>query len=195
MKSPQIFILLGLSMVFVFLVAAKYDYLLETGDKTVKSSECNECHKLIYEEWSKDFHAKACINQPFRKSSKNYEVEECIGCYAAQDIRDEKNLKVRPVYKEEGINCTSCHLKNNMIYAPYLSPNTRLSRMIPCSNLNSVQDAICQPTKNGRQVAPKRPAKTVTCREWSAKPFRDSCSPQWYRREWWANIFRVLRNS
>jgi hypothetical protein len=115
----KMLVVLGLILVSLFLVAAKYDYLLEMGDKTVKSSECNECHKLIYEEWSKDFHAKAYINDPFKKGSKNYGMEECIGCHAAQDIRDEKNLKIRPVNKEEGINCTTCHLKNNMIYGPY----------------------------------------------------------------------------
>jgi len=111
--------ILGLGTAFLFLVAAKYDNLLEMGEKTVKSSECNECHKLIYEEWSKDMHAKSYINDPFKKASKSYGTEECIGCHAAQDIRDEKNLKIRPVNKEEGINCATCHLKNNMIYGPY----------------------------------------------------------------------------
>lgn len=115
----KILVVLGLVLVWMFLVAAKHDYLLETGEKTVKSSECNECHKLIYEEWSKNFHSKAYINDPFKKSSRNYGAEECTGCHVAQDIRDEKNLKVRPVHKEEGINCTTCHLKNNMIYGPY----------------------------------------------------------------------------
>ena len=115
----KILVVLGLVLVSMFLVAAKHDYFLETGEKTVKSSECNECHKLIYEEWSKNFHSKAYINDPFKKASKNYGAEECIGCHTAQDIRDEKNLKVRPVQKEEGINCTTCHLKNNMIYGPY----------------------------------------------------------------------------
>jgi len=112
-------IVLGLVMALLVFVAAKYDYLLEMGEKTVKSSECNECHKLIYEEWSKNFHAKAYVNDPFKKASKNYGAEECIGCHAAQDIREEKNLKIRPVHKEEGVNCTTCHLKNNMIYGPY----------------------------------------------------------------------------
>jgi len=112
-------VILGLILVSLFLVAAKYDYLLEMGEKTVKSSECNECHKLIYEEWSKDFHAKAYINDPFKKGSKNYTAAECIACHTAQEIADEKNLKTRLVHKEEGVNCTTCHLKNNMIYGPY----------------------------------------------------------------------------
>jgi hypothetical protein len=112
-------VILGLILVSLFLVAAKYDYLLEMGEKTVKSSECNECHKLIYEEWSKDFHSKAFVNDPFKKGTKNYGAEDCISCHAAQEIADEKNLKTRPVHKEEGINCTTCHLKNNMIYGPY----------------------------------------------------------------------------
>jgi nitrate/TMAO reductase-like tetraheme cytochrome c subunit len=111
--------ILGLITVFLFLVAAKYDNLLEMGEKTVKSSECNECHKLIYEEWSKDFHARAFINDPFKKGSKNYGADECISCHVAQEIAEEKNLTARPVHKEEGINCTTCHLKNNMIYGPY----------------------------------------------------------------------------
>lgn len=112
-------VILGLGMALFLFVAAKYDYLLEMGEKTVKSSECNKCHKLIYEEWSKNFHAKAYGNDPFKKASKNYGMEECIGCHVAQDIRDEKNLKIRPVNKEEGVNCTTCHLRNNMMYGPY----------------------------------------------------------------------------
>ena len=115
----KIFFILGLMVAFLFLVAAKYDYFLEMGDKTVKSSECNECHKLIYEEWSKDFHAKAYINDPFKKGTKDYTATECIACHAAQENAEEKSLKVRPVHKEEGINCTTCHLRNNMIYGPY----------------------------------------------------------------------------
>ncbi len=113
------FVLSGLILASLFLVAAKYDYLLEMDDKTVKSSECNECHKLIYEEWSKDVHAKAYVNDPFKKNSKNLTAAECIACHAAQEIAEENNLKTRPVHKEEGVNCTTCHLKNNMIYGPY----------------------------------------------------------------------------
>jgi len=118
-RMRKTLVFLGLILSSVVLVGAKYDNLLEMGDKTVKSSECNECHKLIYEEWSKNFHAKAFINDPFKKGSKNYGAEECIACHAAQEIGDERNLKNRPVHKEEGINCTTCHLKNNMIYGPY----------------------------------------------------------------------------
>ncbi len=114
------FVFSGLILASLFLVAAKYDYLLEMGDKTVKSSECGECHKLIYEEWSaKDFHSKAYVSDAFKKGSKNYGAEECVACHAAQEIAEEKSLKTRPVHKEEGVNCTTCHLKNNMIYGPY----------------------------------------------------------------------------
>jgi nitrate/TMAO reductase-like tetraheme cytochrome c subunit len=119
MMRHKTLVFLGLMLVSLFLVAAKYDYLLEMGEKTAKSSECDKCHKIIYEEWSKDFHAKAFINDPFKKGSKNYTATECIDCHAAQEIADEKSLKTRPVHKEEGINCTTCHLRNNMIYGPY----------------------------------------------------------------------------
>lgn len=113
-------VIFGLILGSLFLVAAKYDYLLEMGERTVKSSECNECHKLIYEEWSaKDFHSKAFVSDAFKKGSKNYGAEECVACHAAQEIAEEKNLKTRPVHKEEGVNCATCHLKNNMIYGPY----------------------------------------------------------------------------
>jgi len=114
------FVFLGVMLVSLVLVAAKYDYLLEMGHKTVKSSECNECHKLIYEEWlARDFHSKAFASDAFKKGSKDDGAGECIGCHAAQQNADEKNLKVRPVHREEGINCTTCHLKNNMIFGPY----------------------------------------------------------------------------
>ena len=120
MLRNRLAIFFGLILASLFLVAAKYDYLLEMGEKTVKSSECDKCHKLIHEEWStKDFHSRAYVNDPFKKASKNYGAQECIACHAAQEMADEKSLKVRPVHKEEGINCTTCHLRNNMIYGPY----------------------------------------------------------------------------
>jgi hypothetical protein len=112
-------VILGLISVSLFLVAAKYDYLLEMGEKTVKSSECDKCHKIIYEEWSKDPHSKAYTSAVFKKASKNYELPECVSCHAPQQTADEKNLKTRPVNKDEGVNCTACHLRNNMMYGPY----------------------------------------------------------------------------
>ena len=112
-------IIIGLMIGVLVLVGAKYDYLLEMGDKTVKSSECNECHKTIYEEWSKSFHAKAYVNDPFKQGTNDYQKETCIPCHAAQGIAAEETLKLRPVHVEEGINCTTCHLRNNMIYGPY----------------------------------------------------------------------------
>lgn len=112
-------IVVGSFLALVFLVAAKYDYFLEMGEKTVKSLECSKCHKVIYEEWSQNFHAKAYVNEPFKKASKDYGVQGCVSCHAAQEIAKEKALKVRPVNKEEGINCTTCHLRDNMIYGTY----------------------------------------------------------------------------
>jgi len=109
----------GLILFSLFLVAAKYDYLLEMADKTAKSTECDKCHKIIYEEWSKDVHSKAYTRDAFKKASKDYEMQECVSCHAPQQNADEKNLKTRPVHQEEGVNCTTCHLRDNMIYGPY----------------------------------------------------------------------------
>jgi nitrate/TMAO reductase-like tetraheme cytochrome c subunit len=112
-------IIIGLMIGLLVLVGAKYDYLLEMGDKTVKSSECNECHKTIYKEWSQSYHAKAYVNDPFKQATRGYQEQACIPCHAAQEIAEENALKLRPVHREEGINCTTCHLRNNMIYGPY----------------------------------------------------------------------------
>jgi nitrate/TMAO reductase-like tetraheme cytochrome c subunit len=112
-------IIIGLMIGLLVLVGAKYDYLLEMGAKTVKSVECNECHKTIYEEWSQSYHAKAYVNDPFKQATRGYQEQACIPCHAAQEIAEENALKLRPVHREEGINCTTCHLRNNMIYGPY----------------------------------------------------------------------------
>jgi len=117
MKKILIIVTLVLGM--LCLVAAKYDSFLEMGDKTVKSAACNECHKTIYGDWSKDFHAKAYVNDPFKKATNAYGKQECLACHAAQEIAQENSLKLRPVHQDEGINCTTCHLRNNMIYGPY----------------------------------------------------------------------------
>ena len=90
-------ILSGVVLAFTVLVGAKYDNLLETGDKTAKSSECNECHKVIYEEWLKDGHARAYTRDAFKTASKNYTEEACLPCHAAQENGEERNLKPRPV--------------------------------------------------------------------------------------------------
>jgi nitrate/TMAO reductase-like tetraheme cytochrome c subunit len=115
----KILIMCGLMIGLLALVGAKYDYLLEMGEKTVKSSECNECHKAIYEEWSQSYHAKAYVNDPFKQATKDYQEQACLACHAAQEMAEAKALTLRPVHKEEGINCTTCHLRNNMIYGPY----------------------------------------------------------------------------
>ena len=112
-------IIIGLMVSLLILVGAKYDYLLEMGDKTVKASECNQCHKTIYEEWSQSYHSKAYVNDPFKQATKDYQDQACLPCHAAQEIAEEKALKRRPVHIEEGINCTTCHLRNNMIFGPY----------------------------------------------------------------------------
>jgi hypothetical protein len=115
----KILMIVGLMIGVLVLVGAKYDYLLEMGDKTVKSSECDKCHKTIYEEWSENFHAKAYINDQFKQATKGYQEQECLPCHAAQEIAEEKALTLRPVHQGEGVNCTTCHLRNNMIYGPY----------------------------------------------------------------------------
>jgi len=115
----KIVIIAGLVFGLVVLVGAAYDYLLEMGDKTPQSSECKKCHATIYEEWSKNFHAKAWVNDQFKNASNTYSKKECLACHTAQQLAAEKDLAIRPVYKEEGVNCTTCHLRNNMIYGPY----------------------------------------------------------------------------
>jgi hypothetical protein len=112
-------IIVGLIVGLLVLVGAKYDYLLEMGDKTVKASECNQCHKTIYSEWSQSYHAKAYVNDPFKQATKDYQDQACLPCHAAQEIADETALKLKPVHVDEGINCTTCHLRNNMIFGPY----------------------------------------------------------------------------
>ena len=112
-------IIVGLMIGLLILVGAKYDYLLEMGDKTVKADECAKCHKTIHKEWSQSYHAKAYVNDPFKQSTKDYQEQACLPCHASQEIAEENALKLRPVHTEEGINCTTCHLRNNMIYGPY----------------------------------------------------------------------------
>lgn len=115
----KIFIIAGLIFGLLILLGAAYDYLLEMGEKTPKSTECKKCHATIYEEWTKNFHAKAYVNDQFKQATNAYGKQECLACHAAQQIAAEKSLIIRPVSKEEGVNCATCHLRNNMIYGTY----------------------------------------------------------------------------
>jgi len=163
----KILIIVGSFLALVFLVAAKYDYFLEMGEKTVKSLECSKCHKVIYGEWSQNFHAKAYVNEPFKKASKDYGVQGCVSCHAAQETAKEKALKVRPVNKEVPINSL---------------PSTSLSKMNPCSNPNFVRDATPPRIWSGRGVVQKRRVRNAICRGWRGNWFRAFLSLLWCQK-------------
>lgn len=100
-------------------LAAKYDYLLEMGEKIPSATACKECHQAIYEDWARGFHAKAYINGPFKKGTADYVKKDCLPCHAPQTIAPEEGLILRTVHQGEGVNCATCHLRDNMIYGPY----------------------------------------------------------------------------
>lgn len=103
------------------------------GLASLKSKDCGACHQDHYKEWLTSTHAHAWTDVQFqaeiRKESSPY---MCINCHIPLENQQEYLIKglvdgdiYQPVkeknehfdksLQEEGINCASCHVRNNAI--------------------------------------------------------------------------------
>ncbi|MGN7613639.1 multiheme c-type cytochrome [Magnetococcales bacterium HHB-1] len=147
----------------IFVVDDKFAYPIETavpeGLDSLRASECGECHKEIYKEWSQSIHAQAWTEEYFvadRKFENNPDV--CDNChiqlaqqrpYKVVGFKDsdrlhpikEKNPDYDPELQNEAITCAVCHVRDGKIIGPYetdLAPHpvkvdaSFLSGMSPC---------------------------------------------------------------
>ncbi|MBF0309843.1 MAG: hypothetical protein HQL56_09970 [Magnetococcales bacterium] len=107
------------------------------GLKSLRASECGECHREIYEEWSGSIHAAAWTEEYFvadRAFEKNPPV--CDNCHIQLTQQrpgkvvgfsdserlfpiTEPNPDYDPQLQNEGVTCAVCHVREGRIIGPY----------------------------------------------------------------------------
>lgn len=111
--------------------------IIPSGLKGIKAKDCGVCHTEIYQEWEASIHGNAW-KDPFFQAywKKDKQIWVCLNChtpvenqqeYLIQGLKGEK--ADRPIqvknpdfdiqFREEGISCATCHLRNGVIMGPF----------------------------------------------------------------------------
>ncbi len=96
-------------------------FLEEDLLKRPEAKRCSECHQDIYKQWKKSRHSIAWISEHFKKSSNNFSKVKCLSCHAPYEVNFIEEPVVRDFHREDGINCASCHFKDETksMHGPY----------------------------------------------------------------------------
>ncbi|MBI3595478.1 MAG: hypothetical protein HY200_11025 [Nitrospirae bacterium] len=110
---------------------------IPAGLTGIKASDCGVCHTEIYREWEGSIHGNAW-KDPFFQAywKKDQQIWVCLNCHTPVENQQEfliqalqnqradrpvriKNPRFDPQFREEGISCATCHLRNGTIYGPF----------------------------------------------------------------------------
>lgn len=90
----------------------------------VESSNCKECHKAIYKQWSGSMHANSTalkdpihgafyqqvVGDPLKEGvNKKGKYPVCLQCHAPNAAKDGKTKLDSKAAYSEGVNCVACH--------------------------------------------------------------------------------------
>ncbi len=114
-------------------------------DNSKSSASCLTCHKEIHQVWFASAHDAAWTNKLFqfwyRKTGR---PRECVTCHAPKPIFEtglHRHPMGRSKFREEGVNCQTCHAKGKRILGPYGLTTTHMSY----KSLAFKRDEICLP--------------------------------------------------
>jgi hypothetical protein len=126
----------------IFKIAPPFDkpiphQIIPAGLTGIKAKDCGVCHMEIYQEWQASIHGNAW-RDPFFQAywKKDRQIWVCLNChtpvenqqeYLIQALQDQKadqpvqmkNPNFDPQFREEGISCATCHLRNGIVYGPF----------------------------------------------------------------------------
>ena len=154
---------------------------------SLKSEDCGTCHGEYFKEWKTSTHAQAWKDPQFQAElKKDSSPFMCINCHVPLQNQQEyiikglingdvykpvkeKNPKFDKELQQEGINCVSCHLRNDAIIGPNgstLAPHKVVKDPVHLS------EKLCISCHNANAVVTPTLACTFqTGDEWKAGPF------------------------
>lgn len=159
------------------------------GLSSLSAKECGACHQAHYKEWQMSTHAHAWTDLQFQAELKKESSPfMCINCHLPlQNQQDSIVLglidgdiyqpvkKINPEFdfdlQQEGINCASCHVRNNVIVGP---TGTKKAPHETVKNPDFLSESLCISCHNATAVVTPTLACTFeTGDEWKAGPYAD----------------------
>ncbi len=157
------------------------------GLTSLSAQHCGSCHQDHYKEWKTSTHAHAWTDKQFQSElQKESSPFMCINChiplqnqqeYIIKGLVDgdiyqpvkEKNPHFDVALQQEGINCASCHVRNNAIVGPTGSAKAPHKTVKDPQHLS---EQLCLSCHNASAVITPTLACTFeTGDEWKAGPF------------------------
>ena len=107
------------------------------GISGIKAEDCGICHREIYKEWKSSMHAKAFVDPFFQAYwRRDKQIWICLNCHTplvnqqpeliieiprnrVEKAVKKTNPNYDPVFRQEGITCAACHVRDGVILGPY----------------------------------------------------------------------------
>ncbi|MDH5365378.1 MAG: cytochrome c family protein [Cyclobacteriaceae bacterium] len=157
------------------------------GLSSLSAKQCGVCHQQHYNEWKLSTHAHAWTDLQFQAELKKESSPfMCINCHIPLQNQQEHIIEglidgdiYKPVKKinpnfdkelqQEGINCASCHVRNNTIIGP---TGTKKAPHATIKNSAFLSEQLCISCHNAVAViTPTLACSFETGDEWKSGPY------------------------
>jgi nitrate/TMAO reductase-like tetraheme cytochrome c subunit len=157
------------------------------GLNSLSSKECGACHQNHYEEWKYSTHSHAWTDPQFQAELKKESSPfMCINCHIPLQNQQEFIVEglidgdiYRPVFTEnphfdrelqqEGINCASCHVRDNAIVGP---TGTDKAPHKTIKDPDFLSESLCISCHNAvAEISPTLACSFETGDEWEEGPY------------------------
>lgn len=107
------------------------------GIESLRAEACGTCHREIYDEWKTSIHAQA-YTDPFFQAywKRDHNIWVCLNCHTPLENQQPTLIKEIPrgrveraiqepnprfdhEYRNEGVTCAACHVRDGVIRGPY----------------------------------------------------------------------------
>lgn len=157
------------------------------GLNSLSAKECGSCHQKHYEEWKFSTHSHAWKDPQFQAELKKESSPfMCINCHIPLQNQQEfiiEGLVDGDIYKpvktknplfdkelqQEGVNCASCHVRDNVIIGP---TGTKKAPHKTVKDLHFLTESLCISCHNATAViTPTLACSFETGDEWEDGPY------------------------
>lgn len=151
MKPARIVVVLTLLAAAAWLLAAVFRPPAPPAPPRAftSSTECRECHGVVFAEWEESWHSKAWTDPDVRKLSNDFADTNCIDCHAPRPVFETgvgKRVLPRETRRAEGVDCIACHLLPDDRIAGTIDRPSAACRPVATRELANVD--FCAPCHN-----------------------------------------------
>ena len=164
------------------------------GLPDMKASTCGLCHQAIYAEWQTTIHAQAWTEDYFQTDwAYDNSKQNCLNCHTPMQNQQvdlvtgfenddywKPILKTNPNFdadfKDEGVTCAACHVKNGSIIGPHGVENAPHATTHDPSMRNGMGVCVrCHVTGATDEVSVGNPNICTTMNEIEAGNIKPNC--------------------